>query len=77
MKLIKTVRQSYAHEYRQLGDLHTSYGFGETPEDAREDALYGTGGNAARDHGQGFGDWKVQEDRDGEHWLIQINKSAA
>ena len=77
MNLIKIIRQSYAHEYRAQGDLHTSYGFGKTPEEARENALYGTAENAARDHGQDFGDWKVQEDRDGEHWLTQINKSAA
>jgi hypothetical protein len=75
MKTVKIVLQQYCHEYRVLGDLQTSYGFGDNPELAREDAVYGADiGNHARDHLLGFGDYKVQEDENGDHWVSQINK---
>ena len=75
MKTVKTVSQQYCHEYRLRRDIHTSYGFGDTPEEARADAVYGSddGNNHARDHSLGFGDWRVQEDSKGEHWINRIS----
>ncbi len=69
MKLIKFHPQSFCHEYRRKGDLRTSLGFGDTPESARRNAVYGPHDedNTARDHPLGFGDWELREDRDGDH----------
>jgi len=53
------MKKQYCHEYRKLGDLKSSYGLGNTPEEARNHALYGQdNGGIARDHDLGFGYWK-------------------
>ena len=80
MKTIETISQQYCHEYRKLGDLHASYGFGSSPEAARQDAVYGQDNGSedtGRDHPLGFGDWELQEDENREYWVTMTNKNAA
>ena len=71
------ILQQHCHEYRCLGDLQPSYGFGATPEEAREDAVYGSDrpDDSARDHYLGFGDWRIQIDEENSMWVTKINKS--
>ena len=72
------VSNKHCHEYRTKGDLFPAYGFGSTPEGAREDAVYGADrpGDSARDHYLGVGDWKIETDERGAMWVTKINKSS-
>ena len=69
MEVIRKVYGKFAHEYRESGDLYSSYGFGNSAAQAREDAIYGSENNAAQDHAYGFGDWVISEDSDGAQEL--------
>lgn len=75
----QTFYGQFCHEYRAKGDLHTSYGFGDTEAEAREKAVYGPDreGESARDHELGFGDWILRVDREGDQWVKQVNKTVA
>ena len=69
------MKKQYCHEYRKLGDLDSSYGLGNTPQEARENALYGQdNGDTSRDHNLGLGYWEGIE---GYMEKIQIAKVIA
>lgn len=57
------------------GDLDPSYGFGTTPEKARQNAVYGADreDDSARDHYLGFGDWKMETDEKNAAWVERVN----
>ena len=72
--IIFTKTKTYAHEYREKDNRYCNYGFGATPELAREDAVYGPDGedDAARDHSLGYGDWMMVQDEDESEYLLSI-----
>jgi hypothetical protein len=62
MELVTRIKDRYCHEYRRKGDPRSSFGFGETEEEARAEAVYGPQqhGDASIDRSLGFGNWRLE-----------------
>jgi hypothetical protein len=75
MELVTIIKDKFCHEYRILGDIHSSYGFGDSEAEARAKSVYGSDqkGSTARDHPLGFGCWRIEIAEDGALFIDEAS----
>lgn len=73
--IVALVKNKFCYEFRLKGDFHTSYGFGETKEEALSDAEYGSFrfDDIAVSRCLGKGNWRLDRDpQDGDLWVTEV-----